>query len=264
MPHELLPLSMVQNKKRHAEHMGRLRSKRELRKRVNGPFDFPVSSVGKTQDGRVEVWYDPALGNGGLALAQVLLSQIQMVMIANDNFFQVTGLAGNLLLVPLSGQSDGSGGAYHYGCSFGTGTSGGADWYIDYATFTNGMDLGLSQAEVCESYMGLQNKGWDCGGSNGEGSRACWPSSSAAVQRVPWLISRRFAPGSKLAAPTGSIRRRPLTKTLSARAALWGISTGCNPWDSPGGRSFRLAALTAAWPATTRPSLERRGAGRPS
>lgn len=169
MPHELLPMSMVQNKKRLTEHTRKLLSRRELRKQVNGRFDYNVSNVGKTQDGRVEVWYDPALGSGGLALAQVLLSQIQTVMEVNDNFFEVKGLAGNLLLVSLSGQSDGSGGAYHYGCAFDAAQTGASDWYIDYATFSNGMDLGLAQAEVSESYMGLQGKGWDCGGSNGEG-----------------------------------------------------------------------------------------------
>lgn len=169
MPHWLCPTAMHHDAKRMVQHIKACRQREDKRRQASGQFDFPVSSVGKTADGRVMVWYDPALGDQGLRMGQLLLGQIQAVMELDDGLFGVEGLAGNLLLVSLSGQSDGSGGAYHYGCAFDSAQTGASDWYIDYAALANGMDLGLAQAEISESYMGLQGLGWDCGGSNGEG-----------------------------------------------------------------------------------------------
>ncbi len=88
-----------------------------------------------------------------------------------DVVFGVRGQAGNVIVCasPFGGVTDGTGGAYHYGCSFGPGQSGGSDWYEDVATGNPDLTFGLVMAEVCESYMGLQGKGWNCGGSGGEG-----------------------------------------------------------------------------------------------
>jgi hypothetical protein len=79
------------------------------------------------------------------------------------------------VIAPLSGKNDGSGGAYHYGCDF---TTGGI-FYLD-ATFASAtakaldLEIGLYVAELSESFMGPQGRGWNCGFSNGEGlSRFC-------------------------------------------------------------------------------------------
>ena len=66
------------------------------------------------------------------------------------------GLGGNCIVAPDFG------GAYHYGCSF----DGGGDWYL--SSGANDVVVGLAVAEITESYMGLQAKGWNCGGSGGE------------------------------------------------------------------------------------------------
>jgi hypothetical protein len=132
--------------------------------RAAGSFDFPVSAVGSTTDGRITLYYDPSTGAEGLALAQAILPQLQQLLVDDDVLFGVTAPCGNVLLVALDGQTDGSAGAYHYGCDFTTG----GDWYEDVALGDVPLTFGLVQAEVVESYMGLQGKGWDCGASNGE------------------------------------------------------------------------------------------------
>jgi hypothetical protein len=53
----------------------------------------------------------------------------------------------------------------HHGCSF---NPGGGDLYIDAAFGNPVMTTGLIVTESTESFMGAQNSGWDCGGSNGE------------------------------------------------------------------------------------------------
>src|SRR6202023_3564561 len=63
-------------------------------------------------------------------------------------FFGIAGGAVEVIVAPLSGKNDGSGGAYHYGCDF---TSGGV-LYLD-ATFANttvdplNLEVGLYVAE---------------------------------------------------------------------------------------------------------------------
>jgi hypothetical protein len=136
-------------------------------------FDYPATQVGVS--GNVTVYYDPSLGPPGLALAQQLLNAVAGPYIDMQSFFGVMGGAADVVIAPLSGNNDGSGGAYHYGCDF---TSGGV-LYLD-ATFANttvnplDLEVGLYVAELSESFMGLQGGGWGCGSSNGEGlSRFC-------------------------------------------------------------------------------------------
>lgn len=138
-----------------------------------GQFLFPAQQVGTTQDGRVTLYYDPALGNAGLQVAQAVLPMLDGLFAGDDAMFGVAGKAGNILLAALPDQNgvpqtDGSTGAFHAGCAFNDDSPGGSDWYEDIALGDPEMTLGLIQAEVSESYMGLQNRGWDCGGSNGE------------------------------------------------------------------------------------------------
>jgi hypothetical protein len=136
-------------------------------------FDYPAVSVGVM--GNVFVYYDPSLGPDGLSLAQQLLASVTGPYNDLQTFFGVTGSAISVIIAPLSGSNDASGGAYHYGCDF---TSGSA-LYLD-ATFAsttvNPLDLevGLYVAELSECFMGAQGSGWGCNLSNGEGlSRFC-------------------------------------------------------------------------------------------
>ncbi len=127
-------------------------------------FDYPATKVGDTQwigaDGApVSVYYDPALGAGGLNVATYVLAQLDLILPYFDWCFGVKGKAGNVLIVQDIG------GAYHYGCAFNS-DGGGSDWYCSIGP--GDLVAGLAAAEICESYMGLQGKGWDCGGSGGE------------------------------------------------------------------------------------------------
>src|SRR5207249_1513039 len=124
-------------------------------------FDYPAKLIGvsqwKGQDGKgVSVYYDPSTGSAGKAAAEYLLSKIDDVMNSCDVWFGVKGFSGNALVCPDFG------GAYHYGCDF----QDGGDWYLSISDKET--VVGLAMAEISESYMGLQGKGWNCGGSGGE------------------------------------------------------------------------------------------------
>ncbi len=140
-----------------------------------GGFGFPAAIVGSTSwlgsDGSpVNVYYESALGAPGLALAKNILTRMDALMAYNDAVFGVRGKSGNVIICssPFGGTTDGSSGAFHASCGFNA-DGGGSDWYEDYAAGNPDMVFGLVQAEVCESYQGLQNRGWPCGGSSGEG-----------------------------------------------------------------------------------------------
>lgn len=130
-------------------------------------FDYPVTQVGAA--GNVTVYYDPSLGTQGETLAKDLLARTVTPYDDLQTAFGITGAAVNVVVAPLSGNNDGSGGAYHYGCDF---TSGGT-LYVD-ATFANtsvdplDLEVALYVAELSESFMGPQGVGWNCGYSNGE------------------------------------------------------------------------------------------------
>lgn len=134
-----------------------------LPKRIKsmGGLDYPMTEVGKSawkgSDGRpVVVGYDPSTRDSGKAVALYILAHIDELMTYCDRVFGVRGQGGNVIVCPDFG------GAYHYGCDF----QNGGDWYESLSG--NGTTLGLVMAEVSESYMGLQSKGWNCGGSGGE------------------------------------------------------------------------------------------------
>jgi hypothetical protein len=136
------------------------------------PFglDYPATQVGVS--GNITVSYDPALGAQGLALAEQMVAVVLAPYNDMEMLFGITGGAVTVVIAPLSGNNDGSGGAYHYGCDFGV-------MYLD-ATFANNtinplqLEISLYVAELSEMFMGPQNLGWGCGFSNGEGlSRFC-------------------------------------------------------------------------------------------
>ena len=146
-------------------------------------FDYPAQQVGQSKwvgsDGNpVLLYLDTSTGAAGQADVVDAQAQIDNIMAFNDFVFGIRGQGGNVVIAPLSGNNDGSGGAYHYGCDFVTGGT----WYEDAATDAV-LCRGLIQAEVSESYMGLQNKGWNCGGSGGEAlSRVCAEAVSPSMR----------------------------------------------------------------------------------
>jgi hypothetical protein len=182
------------------------------------PFglDYPATQVGTT--GNITVAYDPELGDQGLSLAQQLLNAALGPYNDMQTFFGVTGGAVEVVIAPLSGNNDGSGGAYHYGCDF---TSGGV-LYLD-ATFASttvdplNLEVGLYVAELSESFMDPQGGGWSCGFSNGEGlSRFC------AEQETPVGTMDAFATG-----PSWAQAGFPDWVSQTEQTDQDAISTGC-------------------------------------
>jgi len=154
-------------------------------------LDYPATQVGQTGD--ITVAYDSALGSRGLALAQQFLGAVTGPYNDMQTFFGISGGAVEVVIAPLSGNNDGSGGAYHYGCDFGPAPD--SVLYLD-ATFANtsvnplNLEVGLYVAELSECFMGPQGGGWGCGFSNGEGlSRFC------AEQETPAGTLTEFASG---------------------------------------------------------------------
>jgi hypothetical protein len=133
------------------------------------PFglDYPVTQVGVA--GSITVFYDPSLGPQGLSLATQMLNVVMGPYKDMQTVFGVSGGPVSVVIAPLSGNNDGSGGAYHYGCDF---TSGGV-LYLD-ATFANttanplDLEVALYVAELSEAFMGPQNRGWRVSQGAGE------------------------------------------------------------------------------------------------
>lgn len=157
-------------------------------------LDYPATQAGVV--GTITVSYDPSLGQQGAALAAQLLNAVAAPYADMQTDFGIAGDAVTVVIAPLSGNNDGSGGAYHYGCDF---VAGGV-FYLD-ATFSNttvdplGLEIGLYVAELSESFMGPQGGGWNCGGSNGEGL-----SRFLAEQETPPGTMDGFATGPAWAA----------------------------------------------------------------
>ena len=133
---------------------------------LGAALDYPSTEVGTVGD--ITVYYATSLGAQGQQLANDLLGVALPPYTDMAAYFGITSGQVSVIVAPLSGNNDGSGGAYHYGCDF---TSGGTI-YVD-ATFAlaNALDVEVSLyiAELSECCMGTQGKGWGCGSSNGEG-----------------------------------------------------------------------------------------------
>lgn len=127
-------------------------------------FDFPTELVGTTAGGMVTLYYDPHLGSPGLDLANQVFAMVRQTYANCQTYFGIDGQPVNVIIAAVNHATDGSGGAYHAGCGFNPG----GDLYCDAAFGNAAMTNGLVVAELTESFMGAQNKGWDCGGSNGE------------------------------------------------------------------------------------------------
>jgi hypothetical protein len=193
----------------------RERTAEQIAKAADAGLDYPATEVGTVDN--VTVYYDPDLGDPGQSLAAQLLNAAAGPYDDMQNFFGITGGAVNVIIAPLSGNNDGSGGAYHYGCDF----AAGGTMYLD-ATFAGptdpvSLEVGLYVAELSESFMGPQGAGWDCGFSNGEGlSRFC------AEQETPPGTLDAFATG-----PAWAQANFPDWVTQTEQTDRDAVSTGC-------------------------------------
>jgi len=167
-------------------------------------YDFTPTVVGTI--GNITVAYDkPWFGASGpgLTLAQQLLSFVSAPYADMELFFGISGPAlgkgggaVTVIVSPLSKNSDGSGGAYHYGCDFGPMPD--SVLYLD-ATFANttvnpiDLEVGLYVSELSECFMGHQGF-WNCGFSNGEGL-----SRFLAEHETPPNTMNAFATGPRWA-----------------------------------------------------------------
>jgi hypothetical protein len=158
----ILPTRLLVSPFQRAAAFGRYHS---IHRGVATPgFDFPVQPVGQTADGTVSVYVDPSLGPPGDSLAQQVLATAAQTYAQCQAFFNVPGQPVNVIIAAVNGATDGTGGAYHYGCDFVSGS----DLYCDAAFGNPELTTGLFVAELSECFTGAQNQGWDCGGSNGE------------------------------------------------------------------------------------------------
>src|SRR5580700_3784307 len=132
---------------------GAVRPERIIQPGAAPGLDYASTAVGTV--GQITVEYATSLGQAGHALAQNLLGVVEPPYIEMESQFGVTGGAVTVVVAPLSGHNDGSGGAYHYGCDF----SSGGVLYLD-ATFANttvdptNLELSLYIAELSEAFMG--------------------------------------------------------------------------------------------------------------
>jgi hypothetical protein len=121
--------------------------------------------VGSSRTG-VTVYVDPSLGAAALQNAESLLADADRIVQANNTIFGITGAAVDVILFALGGQTDGTGGADHGGCTFRDGNAIEVD-----VSYGNDTRVGaLFEAELSECAM----NGQLCGHSNGEAlSRWC-------------------------------------------------------------------------------------------
>lgn len=141
------------------QQLGRDMARRITSAAAQTGFDFPATLAGRTT--HFQVYYQNGFANGP-AIAQGVLGTCERDYTAQVAFFsgiQIPTMPVNILI------GSGIGGAYHYGCSA-------VDVYCDGDSSPNpDIDLTrmLAVAEEVEGFEATQNKGWDCGASNGEG-----------------------------------------------------------------------------------------------
>jgi hypothetical protein len=121
--------------------------------------------VGTSTSG-VSVYVDPSLGQPALQNAQDLLADADRIVQANNTIFGIPGAPVDVIVFALGGQTDGTGGADHNGCTFTNGNAIEVD-----ASFGNSARVSaLFEAELSECAM----NGQLCGESTGEAlSRWC-------------------------------------------------------------------------------------------
>jgi hypothetical protein len=121
--------------------------------------------VGTSTSG-VSVYVDPSLGQPALQNAQDLLADADRIVQANNTIFDIAGAPVDVIVFALGGQTDGTGGADHNGCTF---TNGNAI-EVDASFGDSARVSALFEAELSECAM----NGQLCGESTGEAlSRWC-------------------------------------------------------------------------------------------
>ena len=138
-----------------------------MRARVGAGFDpvaTPATLVGATE--HFHVYYAAVLGSSGDKIAQAVLNNCERDYKAIAGYFgQQHSVTMRVLICPLSRNLDGTGGAFHHSCLA-------TDLYSDVQvtpTINAEVTSALVVAEEVEVFEALQNRGWNCGGSNGEG-----------------------------------------------------------------------------------------------
>jgi hypothetical protein len=205
-------------------------------------FDVNTTYIGETT--HVKVYIDQALdANQATSLANTLLNQVEGAYLHNAGYFssQLQLQQVNLIIAKLSTNSDGSGGAYHYGCDLTTGGT----LYCDADFADSVAALGLFIAELDEAFQGdpsNPNQGWGCGYSNGE-----------AHSRVAAFLASGGPHGSLAAYTTGPAwdqAGRPDYVTTTEQTDRNPISTGCGmifiDWLFSLGYSFPQITQAAA------------------
>lgn len=142
----------------------------EARPRVAAGLAWPsytgTAQLVGTSTGGVTVYVDPSLGQPALQNAEDLLADADRIVQANNTIFNITGEPVDVIVFALGGNTDGTGGADHNGCTFTDGNAIEVD-----ASFGNSARVSaLFEAELSECAM----NGQLCGSSTGEAlSRWC-------------------------------------------------------------------------------------------
>ncbi len=134
-----------------------------LRAAKHPHFDYQVKSVGSTTN--FNVYSATSLGAQGQQVGQAVLQRCEADAQTLSGYFNVPAQHCNIIIAPLSQNQDGSGGAYHHTCID-------ADLYCDVQfnpQVSTDMTNALVIAEEVEVFQAVQNRGWNCGASNGEG-----------------------------------------------------------------------------------------------
>ena len=119
-------------------------------------FEHPATLRGSTT--HFTVYYDPALGAAGQSLADGVIARCEADYTTLAAIFAVQVSHFNIILANNIG-----GGAYHDNCSA-------SDLYCDASAGATSDSVNfLVVAEEVEVFQAVQNKGWNCGWSNGEG-----------------------------------------------------------------------------------------------
>ena len=161
----------------------------ELSKRPH--FDYSASLVGSTF--HFHVYSAKSLHTQGTQVGHAVLAKVESDYAQLLVWFGVTPPAFNVILAPLSPGHDGTGGAYHHTCLD-------SNLYCDvrfHPSVNSDFSSALVIAEEVEVFEAVQSKGWDCGGSNGEGlsrvlAEALYPGILDDYATAPsWLDSNR-------------------------------------------------------------------------
>jgi hypothetical protein len=158
------------------------------------PVAQPATLAGSTP--HFHVYYANVLGPAGQSIAQSALKNCERDYKTLSGYFGLQQeLQFNIIIAPLSKHMDGTGGAYHHSCLA-------TDLYCDVQltpTIDPDVTNALVIAEEVEVFEAVQAKGWQCGGSNGEGlsrvlASALYPGvleKLGYASAADWLNSRR-------------------------------------------------------------------------